>query len=220
MNIWISATRHHGIRLAIGWLACFAMAMAASSAQAVAFIDEVLRIGLEVPQGTSAQRTSNERGKAIDLTFPNSVRQELIRLQVVRANNGGFGAPLSDVALNMLGGIGRSLGKETSVIPRTLIWRNEKAFVVSHGAVGDGKAKTMTSLLFLLEYDGWRKVVTLQFLTKGALSDDEIRARLAEMRFEANLPEVPPVAGAAGATPAASAVPAASAPGPGTGQNK
>lgn len=199
MKLWAAGTHQCAVRTVITWLACFAMAMAAGSAQAVAFIDEVLRIGLDVPQGTQAERTNNERGKAIDLTFPNLARQELVRLQVVRANNGGFGAPLSEVALQMLGGIGRSLGKQTSVIPRTLTWRNEKAFVVSHGGIGEGKAQIMTSVLFLLEYEGWRKVVTLQFLANGSHvpTDDEIRTRLAELRFEANLPDAPPAASAA-----------------------
>jgi hypothetical protein len=181
------------------WFA-LAMALACNLAHGVAFIDEVLRIGLDVPQGTKAERSANERGKAIDLTFPNPARQELVRLQVTRANNGGFGAPLPDVALQMLGGIGRSLGKQVSVIPRSLSWREGKLFAVSHGGIGEGKGQTMTSLLFLQEYDGWRKVVTLQFLANGSkvLSDDEIRARLAELRFEADLPEAPSAASAAG----------------------
>jgi hypothetical protein len=131
------------------------------------FIDRPLEFSLNMPDATKVDVAENDQGRSVNLIYQGSETDNNFAVSAVRANNGGFNESLDTVFAQMMNGVSKNVGKKPSVPLRTLPYRGYELHVAQHIGADAQAAQTLTTVVFFQERVGWRKVITLQFITRG-----------------------------------------------------
>jgi hypothetical protein len=147
--------------------------------------DRPLEFSAVVPDQARVEVAENEKGRSVTVVHQDPVTHEAFTIQAVRANNGGFNATPASVFTRMMEGASSTIGKPPSLPLRTLRYAGFELHVAQHEGVGVNASQTLTTIVFLQERGTWRKVITVQFLTRGvhAPSDEILLDKLKSARF-------------------------------------
>jgi hypothetical protein len=161
------------------------LALIATTATAKSVADSELEFSMEAPDQALIQIDRNEQGRSLNVVYENPQTDDTFSVSVVRANNGGFNAPLFSFFERMMDGASDRLGKRPTVPLRRLSYRGHELFIAQHQGIGSSASQTMTTVVLLQERGAWRKVVAMQLLTRGtrAPSDEFILGRLNALKY-------------------------------------
>jgi len=152
--------------------------------------DQPLGVSVNVPSAAKIDRTENDQGRSLIISFHNPRRDEDVVIVGIRANNGGsFGQPKETFAQRMLNGASKKIGKDADALLRTLSYRGKTLFVGSHTGVGENKSLMLTTIYYLEEKASWRKIISVEFISAlgKRFSDSSISERLNEISFEPSI---------------------------------
>jgi hypothetical protein len=162
------------------------LVLASGLCSAKPFSDQPLEFSVDIPDATKVDIAENERGRSVTLDYQRPDTDDTFAIQAVRANNGGFNTPVAAMFARMMDGASDTLGKRPSLPLRTLPYRGHELHVAQHEGVGEGGSQTLTTVVFFQERGAWRKVITLQLVTrdKRAPSNEFILQRLNALQYQ------------------------------------
>jgi hypothetical protein len=168
-------------RLLITILIAFSFGL--SNAKTVA--DLALEFSMVAPDAAKVEVAENEQGRSVNVVYQSATTDDTFTVSAVRANNGGFDGPLATFFERMMNGTSKTIGKQPTVPQRRLTHKGLEFFVAQHQGVGPSASQTLTTVVFLQDRGSWRKVVTLQLLTRGmrAPTNDFIVERMNALQF-------------------------------------
>lgn len=161
--------------LCLVWKQCFARSVE----------DSQIEFSVSVPDASKVEVASNEQGRSVTIVYQDTASSEVLTVQAVRANNGGFNTSQASFFAGMLAGLSDRIGKKPSAVPRTLSYLDRKLYIAQHAGVGSNPTQALTTVVFMQERGSWRKVITVQFLSNGVEvpSDKYILEKLRGIQF-------------------------------------
>ncbi len=153
---------------------------------AKSFSDRALEFAAEIPDAAQVEVAENDKGRLITITHQTPGSDETFSIQAVRANNGGFDMDQSAMFARMMDGASNTLGKRPTMPLRAISYGVHQLHVAQHAGIGPGSSQTLTTVVFFQERGTWRKVITVQLLTRGIKepSNEFILQRLRALQYK------------------------------------